>query len=380
MLLYSTARSQTPNHHHQSQEAIHSVPQRRFQIDKQHWHNTRSFSLASWAFFHFPKNNNPRGKKPRSTMKQRNLMMLVLGFGLYQASASGTIAFLSVTPTKKFSENKIARWKKPTTSTRSMTQKESIAPSTSSSSLSSRERKGALLSDLPTPCLVLELSLAENAVEKRHPTMTLDEFLANLDQHPSSEGNDNGEKDKTLKGSVFVHTQVTSTLERDATNAEFGSGKSLVIAEVDVSPHCIPGGAYLGIGLANHHVGGYYWARGMGIGASLPAHGIAFREGSGNPKMIGKLYWKKRGPGLDATETTEESSNSNDGKRSEWADFVAVGETVQLVPEQPTMVLQSSSSFKTLLGMRRIGRPLGADPIVEKIWTKGDGTNGWIAN
>jgi hypothetical protein len=307
-------------------------------------------------------------------MKQ---IMLLLGFGLYQASASGTIAFLSATLTRNPSEMNIARWKKPTTSTRSMTQIENIAPSTvSSSSSSSRERKGALLSDLPTPCLLLELSLAENAVEKLHPTMTLDEFLAHLDQHPSSDD----DNDKTLKGSVFVHTQVTSTSERDATNAKLGSGKSLVIAEVDVSPHCIPGGAYLGIGLANHHVGGYYWARGMGIGASLPAHGIAFRESLRSPQIIGELYWKKRGPGLDAMETTEESSNSNDGKRSEWADFVAVGETVQLVPEHPTMVLQSSSSFKTLLGMRRIGRPLGADPIVEKIWTKRDGTNGWIAS
>ena len=134
---------------------------------------------------------------------------------------------------------------------------------------------------------------------------------------------------------------------------------------------------------ANHHVGGYYWARGMGMGASLPAHGIHVRPVSGDggaqdnnaDYSYSELYWKKRGPGSDAMETTEESSNSNDGKRSEWADFLVIGDTVQLVPEHVASVL-NDSPFEFLLGVRRIGRPLGADPIVEKIWTRSE--NGWI--
>ena len=135
-------------------------------------------------------------------------------------------------------------------------------------------------------------------------------------------------------------------------------------------------------------MGGYYWARGMGIGASLPAHGIAFGRqeddakssdttAGDSTKSTGELFWKKRGPGVDATETTEESSNSNDGKRSEWADFVAVGDTVQLVPESSFQVLTTSNKFHTLIGMKRIGRPLGADPIVEKLWSRAPGTTEW---
>ena len=72
---------------------------------------------------------------------------------------------------------------------------------------------------------------------------------------------------------------------------------------------------------------------------------------------------------MDATETTEESSNSNDGKRSEWADFLAVGDTVQLVPYDVTKVLLESP-FHRLVGVRRLGRPLGADPIVEQVWKR----------
>lgn len=160
------------------------------------------------------------------------------------------------------------------------------------SSSSNVVRAGDLLSDLPTPSLLLELSLAEASIQ---PSVisSLDDALNDVSTLAS------------LDGSIFVHTSVTDTSFRDAITQEQGSGKSQVICRVDAPS--IPGGAYLGIGLANHHVGGYYWARGMGMGASLPAHGVLFNGTSG------ELYWKKRGPGLDATETTEESSNSNDG-------------------------------------------------------------------
>ena len=213
---------------------------------------------------------------------------------------------------------------------------------------------GDLLSDLPTPSLLLELSLAEGSVESH----SLDDVL----RKPRLV-----DDQSALEGCLFVHTTVTDTSERDKVDQEYGSGKSSIIAQVDATLDDIPGGAYLGIGLANHHVGGYYWARGMGMGASLPAHGIAF--GDSSLKGSGKLFWRKRGPGLDATETTEESSNSNDGKRSEWADFVTVGDTVQLIPESTSEALEKAP-FNILLGVRRIGRPLGADPIVERIWVR----------
>lgn len=217
---------------------------------------------------------------------------------------------------------------------------------------------GDLLSDLPTPILLIELSLAENALS--NGTESLDFVL----------DNPQGDSLQLLDGSLFVHTKVTSTEARDKISRDIGSGKSTEIGNVDVPASSLPGGAFLGIGLANHHVGGYYWARGMGMGASLPAHGVEFGPASEDE---GLLFWRKRGPGSNAKETTEESSNSNDGKRSEWADFLSTGDTVQLVPKSCPKAL-TSSPFETLVGVRRIGRPLGADPVVERVWRRSPST------
>jgi len=242
-------------------------------------------------------------------------------------------------------------------------------------------RVGDLLSDLPTPTLLIELSLAESALT--NTSMRLDDFL----QHDTS--SDASTMAATLDGCLFVHTSVMDTSVRDRINRDLGSGKSPVIGSVDVcsqqQQQHVPGGAFLGIGLSNHHVGGYYWARGMGIGASLEAHGVAFRDaaatapnGGGGDGGGGELYWEKRGSdpttnNADASvvmgATTDESSNSNDGKRSEWADFLVRGDTVQLIPYNATRVLRESA-FQRLVGVRRVGRPLGADPIVERIWKR----------
>eukprot|EP00536_Pseudo-nitzschia_multiseries_P010488 jgi/Psemu1/203406/e_gw1.321.32.1 len=143
----------------------------------------------------------------------------------------------------------------------------------------------------------------------------------------------------------------------------------------------------------------------MGIGASLEAHGVAFRargllqqqQNDTEPDDVrlarrgrgggGELYWERR-QSLSSSRsvvcrgtTTDDSSNSNDGKRSEWADFLVEGDTVQLVPFDANRVLRtplalsassstSSASFRRLVGVRRVGRPLGADPIVERIWER----------
>lgn len=160
---------------------------------------------------------------------------------------------------------------------------------------------GDLLRNLPTPSLLIELSLAEGAIDS-DSSVSLEDIL----NDPNS--------NHLLNGSVFVHTQIMDTSVRDAITQQQGSGKSHIICQVDVSPELIPGGAYLGIGLANHLVGGYYWARGLGMGASLPAHGVfltSHNEDSEKKEDYGELYWKKRGHGRDANENTEESSNSN---------------------------------------------------------------------
>jgi hypothetical protein len=248
-----------------------------------------------------------------------------------------------------------------------------------------------LLSDLPTPTLLIELSLAENALNNTF--ISLDNLLENRGGISNERNDQDGAVSSdantmaVLDGSIFVHTRVTDTSARDRINQELGSGKSPVIGSVDAtSQQHVPGGAFLGIGLSNHHVGGYYWARGMGIGASLEAHGVAFRDAalasSSSPDLPngdggGELYWEKRGddpasnPGVAVARgaTTYESSNSNDGKRSEWADFLVRSDTVQLIPYNATRVLYESA-FRRLVGVRRVGRPLGADPIVERLWER----------
>jgi len=278
---------------------------------------------------------------------------------------------------------------------------------------------GCLLGDLPTPCLLLELNLAETAIQKMNddnnnnnnntnngngkktsslpPPLitprTLDDVLRNPDRTSTSTISDLSSSlmpiSSVLHGSLFVHTKVIDTSIRDTINARDGSGKSKIIGTVDYhhptmetnhrkhtdantntnghdndndngndnDDDNIDTGAsslfYLGIGLANHLVGGYYWARGMGIGASLPAHGDVFSE------TTSALYWTKRTTTTTTTTTdtnprrikegptTEESSNSNDGKRSEWADFVQVNDTVQLVPNNAHIVTTMLSCRKT---------------------------------
>ena len=257
-------------------------------------------------------------------------------------------------------------------------------------------RVGDLLSDLPTPTMLIELSLAESAIGNH---TSLDEIL----REPSVSGDAGTVTIASLDGSVFLHTTVTDTSVRDRINRELGSGKSPVIGRIDVcSETHVPGGAFLGIGLSNHHVGGYYWARGMGIGASLEAHGVSFRGteedplsetdgpgggGTGTPGGgDGELYWKKRGSDPNSSPsssvyrgvTTDDSSNSNDGKRSEWADFLVRSDTVQLVPCDAPRVFRESA-FRRLVGVRRVGRPLGADPIVERVWERDpSGGGSWI--
>ena len=103
---------------------------------------------------------------------------------------------------------------------------------------------------------------------------------------------------------------------------------------------------------------------------------------------------------LGEGDTSDDAINSNDGKRSEWCDFLQVGDTVQLIPRYANIALtllqrtlagagagagaagngdgdgdgngSTSSSIPVaevpVVGVRREGRPRGADPIVEVVW------------
>ena len=103
------------------------------------------------------------------------------------------------------------------------------------------------------------------------------------------------------------------------------------------------------LGINNHHVGSYYWARSAGSGASMEAPGIVYDNGI--------LTWKNE---------TAANSNSNDGKRSEWVAFLNPDDTVQLIPT-------SEKAMELLLhlpmyGITTQGRPLGSEPMVVCKW------------
>ena len=71
--------------------------------------------------------------------------------------------------------------------------------------------------------------------------------------------------------------------------------------------------AHLVLGVNNHHVISYYWARSVGSGTWAAAPGVELVNGN-------QLQWS----------SSTECCQTNDGKRSEWVAFLRRGDTVQL--------------------------------------------------
>ena len=110
-------------------------------------------------------------------------------------------------------------------------------------------------------------------------------------------------------------------------------------------------GIFLALGLNNHYVGGYYWARsGMGAGSSMDAPGVTFNAEKG------QLRWG--------------SQNSNDGKRSEWVEFLKPLDQVQLGIVDSKLLPRLSREMNgegqiTLINVvSAAGVPKGAEPKV----------------
>jgi len=89
----------------------------------------------------------------------------------------------------------------------------------------------------------------------------------------------------------------------------------------------------------------------------MEAPGIAYSAKEGS------LSWKNEGGPIE--------SNSNDGKRSEWCNFLRIGDTVQLVPVdgQETLLRFSEhfgkqSTEQRVFGISLKNRPLGSEPTV----------------
>jgi hypothetical protein len=155
-----------------------------------------------------------------------------------------------------------------------------------------------------------------------------------------------------------------STVRRSREQAVEGhaGAVSTFLAELDLLPtECGNSGAKLVLGLNNHHVGSYYWARSAGSGASMEAPGVLF-DMSGKS---GNLRWDKEGGFTEC--------NSNDGKRSEWVNFLRAGDTVQLLPFDVddailSITAASEGSYDRIFGVSSKNRPLGSEPEVVCKW------------
>jgi len=223
---------------------------------------------------------------------------------------------------------------------------------------------GTMLCDVPSPALLLDCTTA------RRRGVALDsEHLGQLD----------GERFQDL---VYVHASVLTG--REASDGPVGTTtraggtcetSDIVLACLDASAsECGGSDAFVGLGLNNHFTGGYYWGRSSGPGAALPAPGVRLRtEGDDGLLTMVRSASVLRNDG-------EEANNSNDGKRSEWAEFLRSGDQVQIVVSPGELAADGAAAFETLVGVTRDGDggvPPGAEPLVEAVWTRDRKTGGF---
>mmetsp|Transcript_39472 Transcript_39472/g.118494 ORF Transcript_39472/g.118494 Transcript_39472/m.118494 type:complete len:282 (-) Transcript_39472:146-991(-) len=257
-----------------------------------------------------------------------------------------------------------------------------------------------VLSDLPTPSFVVDLRALRKSYRlsaESLPSLHIPKHGINL--FPRTAGDENvmfeaPSVDVTFEFSEgdsaigYLHASVVKSRE-DAIAGQDDPIETF-LAELDFPPSLtgiaretgndndarsyVYPGARLVLGLNNHHVGSYYWARSAGAGASMDAPGVCF----GNERDSGVLRWEKDGGPIEC--------NSNDGKRSEWVNFLRKGDTVQLLPlagqdcllqffrrfDEATGRSSSSENSQALriFGVSSEGKPLGSDPELVCEWVK----------
>lgn len=246
-----------------------------------------------------------------------------------------------------------------------------------------------LLSDLPSPSFLFDVSAIRRfafqpaigtSTEQKVPSLILphqgitiypcsDDGRIIYDAPPCEtlfSDNDYDTTPETSEVFCFLHASVI----RPRDGRKDGEDPNTFIAELDLPPSLCRNGlttptnrdpARLCLGLNNHHVGGYYWARSSGSGSTMEAPGVRYVDGGNNS---GILQWNNSGP---------HASNSNDGKRSEWVNFLRKGDKVQLIPISAEESLVEFIKYFDNMGQNECirvygittdGRPLGSDPSV----------------
>ncbi len=228
-----------------------------------------------------------------------------------------------------------------------------------------------LLSDLPTPSFVLDV----RALRKRHgipssiipslrlpghdvvlrpcgPAKELDALATTT--HDKQVTLDLDLTDKVDEAALaYFHASVVASRGAE-------DGEKTFLAELDLPPS-FPARPVLG--LNNHHVGSYYWARSAGAGSSMDAVGVQFRNPTddGTCSDRGVLCW-------------EDEGRSNDGKRSEWCNFLRPSDQVQLVPTSSRSgelaLLTFLERLGCIYGVSAEGRPMGSEPKVVCRWVE----------
>jgi hypothetical protein len=148
-----------------------------------------------------------------------------------------------------------------------------------------------------------------------------------------------------MPGLCYLHASVVTPREAARNQSP------AFLATLDLLPSVA---AQLVLGLNNHHVISYYWARAVGGGSAMEAPGVRFDTASAT------LQWEsEQGP---------IACNSNDGKRSEWVNFLRVGDQVQLRPLDPEDALARFTDPPHIYGISSKSRPLGSEPAVVCEW------------
>lgn len=217
-----------------------------------------------------------------------------------------------------------------------------------------------LLRDLPSPSFLIDLQVLEKRLSesstKKDNDVTLpkeisiknvelkDEHVIKIVTKEIATETSHVFGDTSIKRDFMYNEDsdlfyVHSTVIKDKTDSED------ILAVLDLPRTSDPMEAQLVLGLNNHHCISYYWARSAGAGASMDAIGVEYES------KTSELKWAKGG---------FINSNSNDGKRSEWCNFLRKGDQVQLKP----LDLLWMKTLPAIYGITRKDRPLGSEPCV----------------
>ena len=173
------------------------------------------------------------------------------------------------------------------------------------------------------------------------------------------------ERAAALRRALYVHARVARAAPprarpgaRSAAREALDGGGDGAAREAFAVVDCAlpPGGCYLALGLNNGFDASYFWARALGQGARRQAPGVGVRAAADGRA---EFMWLSEADALAAGLKPQ----TPDGKYSEWAEFLRAGDEVDLVPFDPAAALGAFGG--ALVGVRRSGRPPGAEPVVE---------------